>query len=235
MPDQDAIMTEMISRNPYSRRGQSPIGPPEGLIFSDIRLHIALVLRTRNPHAFRPDIFDEAEDLDAEILDSLENSQSFVKLRFVSEEPLKDKRHLQFLIHAADAVARLGGSTTIYDHTTGSLMTRERLATRLTEHFDATHPEVQVRTKWVPHLSGGHLETRGLVKIGLPEIQTDVLEADQQFIARTVLEEGIAKSWSLSAIPDPWEVEAYGDRFQILPAAAKNRTTQVRILRVQSV
>jgi hypothetical protein len=235
MPDQDEIMTTMISRNPYSKRGQSPIGPPEGLIFSDVRLHIALVLRAKNPHAFRPYIFEDVDEMNRDTLVDLEGCQAFVKLRYISEDPLKDKRHLQFLIHAADAVARLGASPVIYDHVSAVLYTPSRLAELLSEHFNATNSDVHVRTRWIPHSSGGHLETKGMVKVGLPEIKTDGLEADQQLLARAVLDEAIAKTWEHAAIPDPWEVEAYGDRFQILPAQPKNRTTLVRILRIQSV
>jgi hypothetical protein len=235
MPDHEAIMTEMISRNPYSRRGVSPIGSAEGLIFSDVRLHIALVLRSKNPHAFRPYIFEDVDELTPETLDALDRSHAFVKLRYVSEEPLKDKRHLQFLVHAADTVGRLGASEVIYDHVCGTLKTPPELSEQLKTHFDATHPEIQVRIRWFPHTTGGHLETKGLVKVGLPELKTDSIEADEQLIARAVLEEAIAKTWPLAAIPDPWEVEAFGDRFQILPGQAKDRTTQVRILRVQSV
>lgn len=235
MPDQNALMTAMISQNPYCRKGESPIGPPEGLIFSDVRLHIALVLRSKNPHAFRPYIFEEVDEMPREMLDGLEECQALVKLRYVSEEPLKDKRHLQFLLHAADALARLAGSQVIYDHTCAVLYSPEQLADILAAHFDATVSELHVRTRWAPHATGGHLETKGMVKIGLPEIKTDALEADQQLLGRAVLEEAIAKTWEKAAIPDPWEVEAYGDRFQLLPARPKNRTTQVRILRVQSV
>jgi hypothetical protein len=170
-----------------------------------------------------------------EILEALDGCQSFVRLRFNSEEPLKDKRHLQFLIHAADSVARLAGSPVIYDHIACTLYTPEKLAEVLRDNFDATKPEVHVRLVWTPHTAGGHMETKGLMKIGLPEIKTDVVEADQQILIRSVLEEAVDKTWKEATIPDPWEVEVYGDLFQILPAQAKNRTTQVRILRVQSV
>ncbi len=96
MPLQDDIMTLMVASNPYGRGGRSPIGTAEGLVFSDIRLHIALVLRSKNPHIFRPDLFEEHIQPTKEILESLSAAQSLVKLRFASDIPLKDKRHLQF-------------------------------------------------------------------------------------------------------------------------------------------
>src|SRR5437870_8476526 len=59
MPDQTQVMARVIGDNPYKQRGKNPVSPREGLLLSDIRLHLALVLRSKNPHVFRPDMFDE--------------------------------------------------------------------------------------------------------------------------------------------------------------------------------
>ena len=87
----------------------------EALIFSDVRLHIALVLRSKNAHVFRPDLFEEHVEPTVELLEGLAGSKSFAKIRFISEEPLKDHRHLIFLAHAADAIADLAKGKVIYD------------------------------------------------------------------------------------------------------------------------
>ena len=114
LPDQDAVMTRMVTQNPHGKPGQSPIGPKEGLLFSDIRLHVAVILRNKNPHVFRPDLFSEA-DADAEALAALSGAPAMVQLRYLSEEPLSDDRHLKFLPHLADAYAYVGNAVLIYD------------------------------------------------------------------------------------------------------------------------
>src|SRR5471030_3227986 len=65
MPEQNLLLERIVGRNPYSKRGFTPIGTEEGLILSDVRLHIAHVLRSKNPHVFRPDLFEDI-DIDAD-------------------------------------------------------------------------------------------------------------------------------------------------------------------------
>src|ERR1044072_845222 len=91
MPNQTEVMSRLIGDNPYRQGGKNPIGPREGLLLSDIRLHLALVLRSKNPHVFRPDLFDEYVDPTSEILERLANSESLVKVRYISEQPLNDR------------------------------------------------------------------------------------------------------------------------------------------------
>src|SRR5579885_1987197 len=59
MPSQEEIMNRMLLGNPHRIDGKLPITKNEALIFSDVRLQIALVLRSRNAHVFRPDLFNE--------------------------------------------------------------------------------------------------------------------------------------------------------------------------------
>jgi hypothetical protein len=64
-PTQDDVMTRMIQTNPFQRGGVSPIGAKEGLLWSDIRFHMALALRDKNAHIFRPDLFEPHVDANA--------------------------------------------------------------------------------------------------------------------------------------------------------------------------
>lgn len=234
MPVQEDVMTRMVAQNPYSRRGQSPIGPSEGLVFSDIRLHIALVLRRKNPHAFRPDLFDANVEPSAEHLQKLAEAQSFVKLRYLSEEPLKSRLHLQFLLHAADAYAALGDGLLIYDQTCERLMTREELATLLRENFDATLPTLHTRVVWSREGDAGHAETRGLRKVGHPELATPPVEPDQRIIVGHVMEAAIERLWGEPTLPEKVEVDAFDDHFRILIEPGRDQQALARILRVQT-
>ena len=71
LPEQQTIMHRMLAANPYGKPSDPPLGPREGVIFSDVRLHIALVLRSKNPQAFRLDLFAEDVDTTPEQLESI--------------------------------------------------------------------------------------------------------------------------------------------------------------------
>jgi hypothetical protein len=90
LPKQEDVMSLVLG-------GNSPIGPAEGLLLSDIRLHIALVLRSKNPHVFRPDLFDDHIEPTAELLKRMGESKSLAKIRYLSEDRLKSDAHLQLL------------------------------------------------------------------------------------------------------------------------------------------
>ena len=233
LPIQDAVMTRMVSENPYGRRGQSPVGTAEGLVFSDVRLHIALVLRRKNPHAFRPDLFADV-DASAPVLQALAEANSFVKLRFLSEEPIKGRQYLQFLLHASDAYASLGGSSLIYDQTCEQLMTRAELAERLKKNFDATLPSLHTRVVWSREGDAGHAETRGLRKIGHPELVTPPVELDQRILIGTIMETAIERLWGEPTLPEQVEVDAFDDRFRVLIEWSGDQKATARILRVHS-
>src|SRR5947209_2616034 len=125
MPEQDAVMTRMVAENPYSRDGHLAIGKREGIIFSDIRLHVSLVLRSKNPHVFRPDLLKDSVEPTADILSALANSAALIKVRYISEAPLSDDRHIQFMAHFACAYLDLGSGLVIYDVVSEQLRSAE--------------------------------------------------------------------------------------------------------------
>jgi len=234
LPPQDDIMTIMVQKNPYLRRGVSPIGPKEGLVFSDVRTHFALVLRSKNPHIFRPDQFEEHIKPTPELLNSLKNAKSLVKIRYASDIPLTDKRHLQFLIHAADAVAEIGNSNAIFDVKAERLLSRQDLQTMLKENFDATTSALHTLVLWKQSPLGGVAETRGLAKIGIADLRTGVMEPDQSVLAINVITEAVRCIWANGALPESVEVTTFDDTFKVQFEKMKDALTQVRILRVQA-
>lgn len=115
LPPQDILLGRLLRSSPF-RVGEEPaVGPQEALLFSDIRLHTALCLRSKNPHLFRPDLFSDHVEPSEDSLRSLSSAQAIAKLRFVSEEPLQGRRHLRFLPHLAEAVAYYGKAETLFD------------------------------------------------------------------------------------------------------------------------
>ena len=235
MPPQDDIMALMIQTNPYTRRGVSPIGPKEGLVFSDVRLHVALVLRSKNPHIFRPDLFEDHIKPTAELLESLNDAKSLVKLRFASDIPLKDKKHLQFLVHASDAVAALGEGKAIFDVKAERLLSRQDLQHELKDNFDATVCAIHTNVVWKQSARGGVAETKGLAKIGVSELRTGEMELDQRVIATNVLNEAVRCIWDLGTLPPSLDVTTFDDTFKVQVDKVKDAMANVRILRVQAI
>ncbi len=235
MPDQTAVMERVISGNPYKHRGRNPVTPREGLLLSDTRLHLALVLKSKNPHVFRPDLFDEHVEPTAQILKDLADSESLVKVRYISEQPLKDRASIQLLPHLADAVAELSGAKVVYDCMKEEMVSREDFRTLLNDHFDLNEADIQVRPVWRRAEQGGWAETRGLRKIGLPELATERMEADEQVLVTEVLGDAAKKLWDEGSLLERVDVKLFDDEFQVLMAKPKDRVSTVRIMRIQAV
>jgi hypothetical protein len=232
-PSQDELMTRLIRDNPLRVNGQPAIGPAEGLLFSDIRLHTALVLRSKNPHVFRPDLFETHVEPTAEDLANLSESPALQKVRYVSEEPLRDDRYLQLLPHMAVAVAELSGAKVVFDTVAEKLFNVAWLKQELEKTADATRPDLHLRVIWKTSDGGGHAETRGLVKIGLPEIATEPSNADQKVLLTTVLEEAATLVWEARSLPLKLFVEVYQDMFELHLTPTTKGPYKARVFRAQ--
>ncbi|MBX7131673.1 MAG: hypothetical protein K1X67_03230 [Fimbriimonadaceae bacterium] len=206
MPSQDAIMTRMIQANPH---GAGVIGPREGLLFSDIRLHMGLAKREKNPQLFRPDLFRDRAEPTPEILARLADSVALAKLRYVSEVPIPDSRHLRFLLHAADALAELGGGTVVYDAITSRLFTAEELRDRLARSPDATGFDDHVTIAWTPL---DEVSVTGMTKMGWPDLVTPRSPSDHRALILQLMEEVARRIWA-DGMMESIELEAYDDRF----------------------
>lgn len=231
LPSEEAVMTRLLTNNPHGRPGQSPIGPSEGLLFSDIRLHIAIVLRSKNPHVFRPDLFSEAE-ADADALTALSSAQAMVKLRYLSEIPLTDDRHMRFLPHLADAYAHVGQALLIYDAMAEQIIKPEQLFEMLHENPALNAPEQHFRIIWHRDGEAAYASTKGLVKVGLPELKSATARADNQLLVTEVLREVAAQAWK-NGFSEEFRVEAFGDEFiaSAQPGAGTPRTMHIRRVR----
>lgn len=234
IPTQETVMTAMVAQNPHARPGFTPIGPKEGILFSDIRLHVSQVLRSKNPHAFRPDLFQEAVSPSAEVLRALADAQSFVKLRYVSEVPLSDRRHLTFMVHLADAYARIGGATAIYDVVSERLYTPAEFHAAVGADADSTRPGLHLRVTWHRSDGPGIAKTHGLIKVGLEEVETAAAGADMQQLVSQVLAEAAEQMWATGSGDGPLVVEYFGDKFEATLAPKKGGGRELQIVRIQA-
>lgn len=213
LPVHEEIMTRMVSDNPHSRPGRACIGSAEGLIFSDVRLYVNVATRKKNPHAFRPDLVDTVEGLSQEALERLAASQGLVQIRYISPERVKDFRHLQFLPQMADAVSSLGNGLLVFDQVLGRIWLAEEFFAKLELAPRTMTPDFHVETRWNFAPEGGFVETRGLIKIGLWELRSELVPEDQKTLALAVVEAAAFSMWASRTQPNSLVVEAFGDNF----------------------
>lgn len=230
-PKQDDVMSRMVQANPYGSGGSVPIGPREGILWSDIRFHMALVLRQKNTHLFRPDLFDAHVEPTADQLTALANSEAFVKLSYVSEQPLSDRRHLQFLTYATESVAELAGASVVFDTVAEKLFHTRDLQDLLHQDSNASRKEIHLRAIWRPCPLGGTAETRGLRKIGLPELCTPETMSDHSTLARQVLELAADRIWEEGEIASRLTLEHMGDRYHVVSDPSRSGPCRAQILR----
>jgi hypothetical protein len=228
LPPQEEVMNRMLAQNPYRKAGQEPVGPAEGLLFSDIRLHVALVLRSKNPTQFRPDLFSERMNLTPEHLEGLTKSQAFVKVRYLSEEPLKDRRHVQFLPHLADAYAAMAGGLLVHDPISEQLRTRSDFAALLDRAVRVDDADSHLRIVWSELEQGAFGRTYGFLKIGLPDLEVAPVPRDHEHLTMQLLTEAAHRRW----LGDPASpIELYGDQFELTMTLNKEGREEIRIHR----
>lgn len=213
LPEQSVLMDRMISTNPHNKKGNAAIGAREGMLFSDIRLHIGLAKREKNPHVFRPDLFEEDTVPTKQVLSELSNCRAMVKVRYLSEARLNDSRHLQFMPHLADAISGLMEGKVIFDHSAQKLFTAEEFFNILQQNGNVEKPESHVRVAWKALVDSGYTETYGLKKVGLRELVSDPQELDSEILITGLT---MRLAYHLMRNPDdigPFEFEEFGDTF----------------------
>jgi len=235
MPSQDAMMTRMISENPFAKPRSQPIGPAEGLIFSDIRLHMALVLKHKNEHLFRPDRFALAEGFSPEALQSLNNAKSLVKIRFASEEPISDRRYIQFLPYATEATMALGEGHFMYDLKQDRIYSRDQLHQELTTDNNANRADLHLRAEFLSEAESNRVVTRGLAKLGLEDFETAPLPIDFKVLSVQIVEKALEQIWQSGTIPVQMEIEAFGDTFIFNFERRRNQPLLAKIQRMSAI
>lgn len=231
LPPIEQIMDRMINGNPHNRQGKPCIGAREGMLFTDIRLDMAVALREKNCLAFRPDLFSDEVEPEPVHLEGMASSRALVKLRYHSNVVLGDDRHLQFMPHIADAISDLMEGSVILDRIAGRLFTAETLKSELSASPNAARPAMHLRVFWKPLDDGGKVVTRGLRKIGLNEIETLPVPKDLEVLATALVIKLSQKAMRERTLPASCELTEFDDTFEIQCASRPGFPTAVRILR----
>ena len=80
-------------------------------------------------------------------------------------------------------------------------------------------------------LGTGFAETKGLRKLGMEEMRTDAVEADQEILIVGLLMRVAHELVRDPSKEGPFEYEEYGDTFVLEPRREKGQTTRVAIRR----
>ena len=233
LPDQTALMDRMISSNPHNRPGKACIGAREGMLFTDVRVHLGVALKEKNPTVFRPDLFEEDVAPTKEVLSSLARCKALVKVRYVSEARLKDFRHLQFVPHMADAIAEMMDGEVVFDHVSERICSAESFKGMLSQNGNAERPEFHVRVLWKADEEGSYARTYGMRKLGMDELRTEPQEEDREVLMLGLL---TRLAHHLFRNPDeagPFEFDEFGDMFILTIGELKGGMRRVGITRRQ--
>ena len=229
LPSIEKLMVRLVGDNPYVQQGQNPVGGAEGLVLSDIRLKIALMLQKKNPQFFEGSLLPDTISDHDDFINDIGTFKSIIRLQYISTTKLKDKRHLQFLMHAADAAADITDSSWILDKITGSLRTKNQQADILRKNFNVTKLEFHVRLE---SNEDNTFSSYGLSKVGISDFDTHPVLTDQSQLVKEILEKYLALSWERGeAFADP--IRAYEDEFYIIQKSARNGRMMMRIVRKQ--
>lgn len=231
LPPTAALMDAVVSKNPHNRPNQPSITAREGILFSDLRLHLAVAKRDKNPFAFRPDLFDENAEPNAEILERLSDSHSIATIRFASQVPLQDKRHLQFVTHLADTVARLTRGRLVFDTVCERFWTTEELAQELGRNNDAERANLHLRVAWKFEGEGHRALTLGLRKVGRTELATSLQEPDEEVLVLAVLSQVAEQIFRQPDTTWPVQARQHGDEFVVSPVGEWEGRQLVKIER----
>ncbi len=214
-PSDKEIMDQLISENPHHKKGVPPVGAAEGMTFSDVRFHLGVLKRAKNAMLFRPEIFSE---LDAEIPATLPaliaDSPAIFVVRFISQSPERRRTYLQFLTYVAEAIAKITGAKIIWDTETQKFFTYEDLFQALDEDNEASRFDLQVVVHWTETPYEGRAFTRGMAKVGLPDIEFDHQPLDQKTLAMYLVREAARCCWNAGNL-DRCDITDYGEVFEV--------------------
>lgn len=210
-PPTDAqVLDRLVAKTPFRN---SPIGTREAMTFSDIRFHIAVLRRPSNELMFHPEMHADADsNPPANLSEILKECDSLIKVCFISEEAVSDSSHLLFTTYAAEAIGHLTNASLVFDVEAQKYFGSGELTQTLSERNDAASfdANVSIIEQETP-LSVTYL-TRGMNKIGLPDLFMDGLPPDTRSLGGQLIESAAEQLWDRRRV-DPIELELFGDTF----------------------
>lgn len=202
--------------------GRPYIGTAEALVFTDIRFHLGTVKREANALLFQPGALLEPDAvMPADLAERIEAAQAVHTVRFVAEPGVLTEREesaLRLATWVALAIADLAGGTLIVDIEAQAAYTPEQFREAV-EHHGADACALHVATRWWEDARAAYCFTRGMNKIGQPDLVAEDVPTDFQTLA-THLVGGYAEHVWATRDPSPTVVEVFGSRFLLFTQPA---------------
>jgi hypothetical protein len=195
--------------------GKTSIGTAEALVFTDVRFHMGTVKREANALLFQPGALLEPDAvLPPDLAERIEQAQAVHTVRFVAEPGVLTEREesaLRLSTWVALAIADLADGTAIVDIEAQVAYTPEQFREAL-EHHGADAFALHVATRWWDDERAAYCFSRGLNKIGQPDIVAEDVPVDFQTLATHLVGEYAEHVWK-TRDPSPTVLEAFGSRF----------------------
>lgn len=198
------------------------ITPSEGLLFSDVRFKIGLILAEKNKNA---ELLTRLDYRDA-----FARAGSAIRVQYTSETKLDNLKHLRLCMHVASAIAKQVGALSILDVVADRLWTVREFEGTLVSAGQSSAIETHVK---IIEQDDCSFKVNGLQKVGVPDLHTLPVERDKLLIARRILDQYAEKSWE-AMTPNSEPIEEYGDQFLLLRVPTKPGIESARLLRRQA-
>lgn len=127
----------------------------------------------------------------------------------------------------------LCGGMAVYDPVLERLWTADEFDQELRQTPNAARIDLHLRVAWVEAEDGFHARTKGLRKIGLPELVLGPMDADQEALSLTVVSEAAGRLWKAPVLVDRMEVQAFGDTFELRFDPPRDGSVRVHLGRIR--
>lgn len=213
LPKQDAVVDVMMRGQGRAGTLAGPIGPAEGLLLSHVGTHVGLVLRSKNPSAFRPDLAHGVEGLGSEELEALNNAEALIRVVFVARKPPAKREHLSFTPAMALGYLAVAEGTLVYDVAANVVYLPESFRDAMDRPAKQASSHVVVRWRFRPQ--GWMASTSGMGKMGLPELEFGPAESDHEALATELVREAAEALWKSGSLTRSLTVAAFNDEYAL--------------------
>lgn len=209
----DADIMKRISLAPFAKGG---IRNEDARMIADIRFNIGRARRERNAMLFRPDVIGDPDaELDSRALASVNEVDTIITVRFAADSvPVEPKRYLRLATYVVEAVCDLCKAVAVWDAVKQELFLPDALHDRLHENADGAAYEHHVDVRWGEIEGAGIAFTRGMEKIGLPDLAFDDQPLDQRTLATFLVGETAKTCWEKEALADS-KFSGFGEEFAV--------------------
>lgn len=222
LPPQPQIQRRLNQGNPHNQGRILAVTQGDMLRWwGDVRLHVGMSLRSKNPHIFEPRFFSDESEIPEEAERAMATAKGLITVRFTTDDPMPNRDYLHFLTHLTDSIADLSKAELIYDREGMRFWPGMRWKTGMMRDNARQDFDKLVWVHAVEEPSGWWLHTHGLRKYGLPDLEMTEVATIQRTVCTDIL-----RDLAQGAIEHPDDalsdgtIQAYGrdHHFVLIPS-----------------